>query len=245
MSTSIRIESADDAAFTAMLDHHAQLRGELESRVAALRDAVVAGAPCQPAQGALVDFIDQQLLPHAVAEEGSLSPAAADDERVELFVDSMVLEHRELQRKAQALRSADTPARALSSAEAIAAVFAVHAEKENDLLLPALQRRPDVSLSTLLADMHDQLVEPAGDAHAHPVSEAEELDVRTIAHGARHEIIFGKLHALAVGERLFIVNDHDPKPLRYQLDAAWPGMFDWAYLAAGPQIWRIEITRLS
>jgi uncharacterized protein (DUF2249 family) len=245
VSTPIRIESADEAALSAMLDHHAQLRGDLDARVAAVRDAVVNGSPYETLRNELVEFIDAQLLPHAAAEEGSLYPAAADDDRVELFVDSMVLEHRALNRKAEALRSADAPARALSSAEAIAAVFAVHVEKENDLLLPALQKRPGVSLATLLGDMHDRLSEPESGAGARSATEAEELDVRTISHGARHEIIFGKLHALAPGERMFIVNDHDPKPLRYQLDAAWPGTFDWSYVAAGPELWRIEITRLG
>lgn len=244
MSTPIRIESADEAALSAMLDHHAQLRGELDSRVAALRDAVSAGGGHESEKGALVAFVDQHVLPHAAAEEGSIYPAAADDERVELFVDSMVLEHRELERKAQTLRSADTAARALSVAEGLAAVFAVHVQKENDLLLPALQKRPGTSLATLLGDMHDRLAEPT-DARPQPQGEAEELDVRTLPHGARHEIIFGKLHALAAGERLFIINDHDPKPLRYQLDAAWPGTFDWSYVLAGPQVWRIEITRLG
>ncbi|HEX7105230.1 MAG TPA: DUF2249 domain-containing protein [Acidothermaceae bacterium] len=243
MSTPVRIESAEDAALSAMLDHHAQLRGELESRVAALRDAAFTAAPERAAADAVVEFIDQHVLPHAAAEEGSIYPAAADDERVELLVDSMVLEHRELERKAQALRAADTPARALSAAEAFAAVFAVHVAKENDLLLPALQKRSDASLSTLLRDMHDRLSEPAAAGHEQ-AEETEKLDVRTLAHGARHEIIFRKLHALAAGGRLVIVNDHDPKPLRYQLDAAWPGMFDWTYVAAGPEIWQIEITRL-
>jgi len=243
MSTPVRIESAEDAALSAMLDHHAQLRGELESRVAALRDAAFTAAPERAAADAVVEFIDQHVLPHAAAEEGSIYPAAADDERVELLVDSMVLEHRELERKAQALRAADTPARALSAAEAFAAVFAVHVVKENDLLLPALQKRSDASLSTLLRDMHDRLSEPAAAGHEQ-AEETEKLDVRTLAHGARHEIIFRKLHALAAGGRLVIVNDHDPKPLRYQLDAAWPGMFDWTYVAAGPEIWQIEITRL-
>ncbi len=245
MSTPIRIESADEAALSAMLDHHAQLRAELDARVGALRDAVVAGASHERPAAALMEFIDGELLPHATAEEGALYPAAADDPRAALFVDSMVLEHRELQRKAQALRSGDGPSRLLSSAEAIAAVFTVHVAKENELLLPALQKRQGVSLATLLGDMQDRLAEPDPDVRARGVSEAEELDVRTLAHGARHEIIFGKLHALAPGQRLFIVNDHDPKPLRYQLDAAWPGMFDWAYVVAGPKVWRIEVTRLG
>jgi len=242
MSTPIRIESADEAALSAMLDHHAQLRGELESRLAAFREALAVDAP-HGARDALVEFVDHHVLPHAAAEEGSLYPAAARNERAALLVESMVLEHRELERKAQSLRSAATPRAALSSAEAIAAVFAVHVVKENDLLLPLLSRDPDVRLSTLLADMHEKLAAPASGVRA--PTDGEELDVRTIAHGARHEIIFSKLHALAAGERLFIVNDHDPKPLRYQLDAAWPGEFDWNYIDAGPQLWRIEITRVG
>jgi uncharacterized protein (DUF2249 family) len=70
-----------------------------------------------------------------------------------------------------------------------------------------------------------------------------ELDVRTLPHGQRHEIIFGRLQALAAGESLVIVNDHDPKPLRYQAEALWPGSFTWNYHEAGPQVWRLAITR--
>lgn len=71
---------------------------------------------------------------------------------------------------------------------------------------------------------------------------SEELDVRVLPHGARHEIIFAKLNQLQPGDSLIIVNDHDPKPLRYQTGAMWPGRFDWSYLESGPQQWRVEIT---
>lgn len=71
----------------------------------------------------------------------------------------------------------------------------------------------------------------------------DELDVRTLPHGSRHEIIFAKLDALAVGDTLVIVNDHDPKPLRYQVSAMWPDCFYWRYLNSGPQLWRLAITR--
>lgn len=246
MSTPIRIESADEAALSAMLDHHAQLHGELESRLAELREAVAVSAPHGAAHHALSEFVDGHLLPHAAAEEKALYPAAKQNERAELLVESMILEHRDLSRKARQLRSAATPVGALSSAEALAAIFAVHVVKENDLLLPLLSRDPAVRLSALLHEMHDHLAEPAESAGiGSSGAVAEELDVRTLAHGARHEIIFGKLHALTPGGRLVIVNDHDPKPLRYQLEAAWPGQFDWNYVLGGPQVWRIEITKLS
>lgn len=72
----------------------------------------------------------------------------------------------------------------------------------------------------------------------------DELDVRTLPHGrGRHDAIFGRLNTLNPGGQLVIVNDHDPKPLRYQIDVVWPEVFDWEYLEAGPQVWRVAITR--
>jgi uncharacterized protein (DUF2249 family) len=72
-----------------------------------------------------------------------------------------------------------------------------------------------------------------------------ELDVRTLPHGARHEIIFTALNRLGPGDSLVIVNDHDPKPLRYQTSSMWPGRFDWSYLESGPEQWRVAITRAN
>lgn len=68
------------------------------------------------------------------------------------------------------------------------------------------------------------------------------LDVRPIPPRVRHETIFEQLGALAAGETLRIVNDHDPVPLRYQLDATRPGQFDWTYAADGPEEWAVDIT---
>jgi uncharacterized protein (DUF2249 family) len=76
-----------------------------------------------------------------------------------------------------------------------------------------------------------------------PAAGPGELDVRVLPHGQRHEIIFARLDALAPGEALVIVNDHDPKPLRYQTSALWPDRFEWTYREAGPQVWRVAITR--
>lgn len=69
------------------------------------------------------------------------------------------------------------------------------------------------------------------------------IDVRTIAPYERHARIFGQLDALGTGQALQIVNDHDPVPLRMQLEARAPGQFQWAYLQAGPALWQVEITK--
>lgn len=68
------------------------------------------------------------------------------------------------------------------------------------------------------------------------------LDVRPMAPRVRHETIFDRLDALATGETLRLVNDHDPAPLRYQLDATRPGQFRWVYVEQGPEEWAIDIT---
>ena len=77
------------------------------------------------------------------------------------------------------------------------------------------------------------------DHHENP----DELDVRSLPHGGRHEVIFAKLDQLLPGHTFVILNDHDPKPLRYQTEAQWPGRFAWSYLETGPLLWRVAITR--
>ena len=49
---------------------------------------------------------------------------------------------------------------------------------------------------------------------------------------------------LAPGASFVLVNDHDPKPLYYQLEAEHPKQFSWTYLEQGPAVWRVEIGKL-
>jgi uncharacterized protein (DUF2249 family) len=72
-----------------------------------------------------------------------------------------------------------------------------------------------------------------------------ELDVRSEPAGRRHELFFDGCAALAVGEALVLVNDHDPKPLSYQLHAENPAQFSWEYLDEGPEVWRVRIGRIA
>ena len=70
-----------------------------------------------------------------------------------------------------------------------------------------------------------------------------ELDVRDLVPRERHERIFTELARLAPGQALRLINDHDPKPLRYQLLAEHPGEFDWDEEEMGPERWMVAITR--
>lgn len=69
------------------------------------------------------------------------------------------------------------------------------------------------------------------------------LDVRTIPPRERHPMIFDILEGLDAGQRLELTNDHDPKPLYYQIEATKPEQFDWKYVEQGPDVWQVHIIR--
>ena len=70
-----------------------------------------------------------------------------------------------------------------------------------------------------------------------------ELDVRAIPPRDKHPSIFRAFDSLESGQTLALVNDHDPRPLRYQLMAERPDSFDWEYEAQGPEVWKVNIKR--
>jgi uncharacterized protein (DUF2249 family) len=73
---------------------------------------------------------------------------------------------------------------------------------------------------------------------------ANEVDVRAIPHRHRHAEIFSRLDRLPPDETVVVVSDHDPLPLRFQIDALWKGTFDWSYAEEGPEVWRVRIRRV-
>ena len=67
------------------------------------------------------------------------------------------------------------------------------------------------------------------------------IDVRSLIPAQRHARIFQLVNELQPGGAFVLVNDHDPKPLYYQLQAEYPNQFSWTYLESGPEVWRVEI----
>jgi hemerythrin-like domain-containing protein/uncharacterized protein (DUF2249 family) len=74
---------------------------------------------------------------------------------------------------------------------------------------------------------------------------AASVDARALPIPQKHPTIFRTFEALKTGEAMLLVNDHDPKPLYYQFAAERAGQFEWRYLENGPEIWRVEIRRVS
>ena len=76
------------------------------------------------------------------------------------------------------------------------------------------------------------------------MSKEAELDIRNTPPAKRHPLIFEWFDKLLPGQGFILVNDHDPKPLYYQFQAERSGTFNWEYLEAGPETWRVRIGRL-
>jgi uncharacterized protein (DUF2249 family) len=71
------------------------------------------------------------------------------------------------------------------------------------------------------------------------------LDVRTIPAPQRHPRIFALLDQLVLGQEMVLVNDHEPKPLWYQIQATQPDCFAWDPRATGAHEWTVRIRRLQ
>ncbi|EMR02384.1 iron-sulfur cluster repair di-iron protein [Cesiribacter andamanensis] len=69
------------------------------------------------------------------------------------------------------------------------------------------------------------------------------LDVTTLVPREKHPTIFKRFEALLPGERLIIHNDHDPKPLYYQMLGELGNVFSWEYTEQGPEWWKVILTR--
>lgn len=71
------------------------------------------------------------------------------------------------------------------------------------------------------------------------------LDVTLIEPKFKHPKIFEKFDSLNPNEAFIIHNDHDPKPLYYQLIGERGQVFTWEYLENGPEWWKVKIAKKS
>ena len=257
-SVVIASNEAEAAAVDAVERHHAQLAGALRLRVEAFLVAVASGDPAaEYERRELVEWCHQELVPHALAEEKALYPAARAKVEARLLVDGMLDEHRVITDLVDEISAATDPTRAAAAGRALVVMFDAHLAKENDLVLPLLAAAPDVTLADLLAGMHELLGGASESSHGgHPHASVHscgcgevdgpghpELDARVIPHAIRHATIFGALDAVRPGGGLVLIASHDPLPLLAQLERRAPGVFAVDYLERAPQDWRLRFVR--
>ncbi len=69
------------------------------------------------------------------------------------------------------------------------------------------------------------------------------LNVTLLPPKQKHPTIFARFDLLEEGGSLLLHNDHDPKPLYYQLLGERGDVFTWEYLEQGPEWWKVLISK--
>ena len=137
---------------------HAELWSQLTQRGSALIEAVARRTDTQPSRRRLLDYLDNEVIPHLRAEEEVLHTLARRaGERTVLA--AMEIDHRALLRQVEHIDRAATPFDAALAARAVLLLFALRMEKEEKVLLPALARA-GVDTAELLEGHHEMVGTP-------------------------------------------------------------------------------------
>jgi uncharacterized protein (DUF2249 family) len=219
-------------------DRGEELLRELAAKVALVTELLLPLADREPSRDALLDFCTQRLARHLLAIDRVLYATAAGAAESRLLVRALRAQHDLVAARIADLKQADCSAEVAAAAQALVGVLEVSHHVEQQVLFPVLAVLPGVDLPALVDDF--DLVLAGG-----VLDKPEVVDVRQIPHGRRHPRIFGIYARLAPGESFILVNNHDPKPLRREFQAAYPDQFGWDYLEAGPHRWRVQICRLG
>ncbi|HLW39894.1 MAG TPA: iron-sulfur cluster repair di-iron protein [Brumimicrobium sp.] len=71
------------------------------------------------------------------------------------------------------------------------------------------------------------------------------INVQELEPSLRHDTIFEVFEGLSEGESLLIRNDHDPKPVYFQMMEIFGDTFLWEYDKEGPELWEISVTKVD
>ncbi len=85
----------------------------------------------------------------------------------------------------------------------------------------------------------------AGEFDDSGIEIAVEFDVRPYPPAERHEMVFGAFDEIHQGQAFIFTNDHDPKPLYYQIEAESNIPFKWEYLINGPEEWKVKVSKIK
>lgn len=244
----------------AIRTHHRGLADTLDSYASDMEAGITGldAANLATLLNGLTDFLSGELLPHARGEEKSLYPAL--DPVIREYgspTATMLVDHeyigdyvRQINETVRGLRSAGERERAALAQQLtrqviqLQGLFTVHLAKEERVYLPLVEQAISAGdQQALLAALHAEAEEASAGADTEAV--ADELEVRHLPPPQRHVVIFERFNALPVSGSFVLVNDHDPKPLYYQLTAEYTGQLLWQYLEQGPEVWRVRMGKAS
>ncbi len=71
------------------------------------------------------------------------------------------------------------------------------------------------------------------------------FDIRPFPPTERHEMFYKAFADIKPGEAFEFINDHDPKPLYYQMEAESKEPFKWEYIEKGPEDWKVRVIKVK
>ena len=76
-------------------------------------------------------------------------------------------------------------------------------------------------------------------------SVVNEFDLRPFPPTERHEMFYKAFADTKPGEAFEFINDHDPKPLYYQMEAESSEPFRWEYMQKSPEVWKVRVVKVK
>lgn len=70
-----------------------------------------------------------------------------------------------------------------------------------------------------------------------------EFDLRPFPPTERHDMFYKAFADTKLGEAFEFINDHDPIPLYYQMEAESEDPFRWEYIEKGPDQWKVRVIK--
>lgn len=70
-----------------------------------------------------------------------------------------------------------------------------------------------------------------------------EFDLRPFPPTERHDMFYKAFADTKPGEAFEFINDHDPIPLYYQMEAESEDPFRWEYIEKGPDQWKVRVIK--
>ena len=121
--------------------HHTHLLREIEEGYARLMDGAESNKNLERERDHYVRFLTEELIPHALGEEETIYDDGAHEKDLSALVYGMTDEHQRIVALIEQLKTAKDTLHIIAAASGFITLLTAHFDKENRLLLPALNSR--------------------------------------------------------------------------------------------------------
>ena len=147
---------SDPEALAAVRQHHAAMLDRASALSQTLTAAVEAGdaSTVYDERGNLIEWCADDLVPHCAAEEDRLYALAGGVAAAGMLVEALRHDHEAIAALVEELRGSDG-VRAAAVGQSVVRAFALHADKEDSLLFPALAADPELGFAEAVEGLEE------------------------------------------------------------------------------------------